>query len=126
MNRVIWVVAGGFAVGIFYAWLNPYNSPEIAGINVRTLLMTASSVLAFLLVYFEYHGLLKTALFISIGVGAAILCRIIFDITFVESSMHNLAPFELLIGAGLAFITAIIGGLLGTVARKAAGPPKES
>ena len=50
----------------------------------------------------------------------------VFDISFVDETSHNLAPFELLIGAGLSFVTSLIGGLLGTVARKAAGPPKES
>ena len=126
MTRTSWIIAGGFVVGIFYSWFNEYNSLEAGGINVKTLMMTASSILAFLLVYLEYHALLKTALFIAAGVALAIVCRIVFDTTFTDKTLHNLAPFEILIGSGLSFFTAIVGGALGALARKAAGPSKES
>ncbi|MCA6078544.1 hypothetical protein [Fulvivirga sedimenti] len=116
-KRWLFYVLGGLVVGIFYAWFNDYNNPTVLGIKVKTILMTASSILAFLLCYFERGKAVIIALQISAGVALAVILRIIWDLTFVDETMHNLAPFEIGLAFGLSFITSLIGGLVGSFVR---------
>ncbi len=116
-KRWLFYVLGGLVIGIFYSWFNDYNNPTVVGIRVRTVLMTASSILAFLLCYFERGKAMIIALQIAAGVAMAVVFRIIWDVTVVDDTMHNLAPFEIGIAFGLAFITSLIGGLIGSVVR---------
>jgi hypothetical protein len=123
-DKHLYYVGGGLVIGIFYAWFNEYNSPTVYGMNLRTMLMTACSMVAFLLVYFEKGKLLKIALLISAGVCIAVVLRIAYDGLFVDKTMHNLAPFEVLIAGALSLITALIGGGMALLARSASGRAK--
>ncbi len=123
-KRHILYLAGGFVVGIFYAWFNDYNSPTAFGMNLRTMLMTSSSILAFLLVYVDSGKVLWTALLITAGVSLAVVMRIVFDVTMIDSSSHNLAPFEIIIAGGLTMITSLIGGGMALLASSASGRTK--
>ncbi len=123
-KRHMLYLAGGFVAGIFYAWFNDYNSPTVFGMNLRTMLMTSSSILAFLLVYFDGGKVLRTALLISAGVCLAVTMRIVFDVTVLDSSSHNLAPFEIIIAGGLTMITSLIGGGMAVLAGSASGRTK--
>ena len=125
-KRHLFYIAGGLVLGIFYAWFNAYNSPAAFGMNLRTMLMSSSSILAFLLVYFDNGKVLKTAILISAGVCAAVLMRIVFDVVFIDETSHNLAPFELVIAGGLALITSLIGGGMALLANSASGRTRET
>ncbi|MEJ2004764.1 MAG: hypothetical protein P8X57_07340 [Cyclobacteriaceae bacterium] len=116
-RKTLYYIAGGLVIGIFYYWFNEYNSQSVWGLRIRVILMTACSILSFLLCYFDDGKPLQTALRISGGVLIAVLLRIIWDTVLIDSSMHNLLPFELGIAFALAFVTSLIGGLIGYAVR---------
>ena len=118
-KRTFFYLLGGVVIGIFYAWFNTYNDPTLFGIRLRTMLMTGCSILAFLLCYYETKKPLALAAYIAAGVAIAVILRIVWDVSFVDNTSHNRAPFEIAIASGLAFITSLIGGFIGKLVGKA-------
>jgi len=112
-KKALFYIAGGIVIGIFYYWFNAYNAQTVWGLRIRVILMTACSIVSFLLCYFDGGKPLSTALRIAGGVLIAVVLRILWDTVIKDTSMHNLLPFELGIAFGLAFITSLIGGLIG-------------
>ena len=125
-EKHLFYVGGGLVIGIFYAWFNAYDSPEVFGMNLRTMLMTACSIGAFLLVYFEKGKVVKIALLLTAGVCLAVVLRIVYDVLIVDKTSHNLAPFEVLIAGALALITSLIGGGMALLAGSASGRSKKT
>lgn len=116
-RKTAFYIAGGLVIGIFYSWFNEYNEPEVWGVRVRTLMMTGSSILAFLLCYLDDGKVLPTVLKIAAGVTLAVLMRIVWDTVMIDKTMHNLAPFELVMAFGLSFITSLLGGGVAALVR---------
>ena len=112
-RKTLFYIAGGLVIGIFYYWFNAYNEQTVWGMRIRVILMTACSIVSFLLCYFDGGKPLQTALRISGGVLIAVLLRILWDTIIIDSTMHNLLPFELGIAFVLSFITSLLGGVIG-------------
>lgn len=111
-NESLWVTIVGMIVGGISYWFNEYNIMEIGGISIY-LIMGVGSLIGSMLMQYRYKlKPVKSAQFISLGVIFSVLIRIIFDTAFVDSTSHNLAPFEVIIAATIAFPCALIGAYL--------------
>lgn len=51
----------------------------------------------------------------TVGFAIAIVLRIVYDLTFVDPTSHNLFPIELVFWSIMAFIPAIAGSFLSTM-----------
>lgn len=60
----------------------------------------------------------KIALLVALGIALAVLFRIIYDTTFVDSTSHNLAPFEFIICGIITIPSAFGGSYLGLLIKK--------
>jgi hypothetical protein len=108
----LWIIIIGMVIGGISYWFNDYNVMNISGISIY-LIMSAGSLFGAMLIAFKLNVKpLKCARLISFGVILSVLIRILFDTTFVDSTSHNLAPFEIIIAAAIAFPCAIIGAYL--------------
>ncbi len=113
-NKVrIGITVVGLIIGGIASWFQPYNQMKLFGLHIW-LIMSAGAFLSsiFLILYLKEKPL-KVALLVSLGVALAVVARIIFDLTFWDSSSHNLAPFEIIICGIITFPSAIAGGYLG-------------
>lgn len=71
-----------------------------------------------LLMFFVNEKPPKIALLVSLGVALAVLLRIIYDTIFVDSTSHNLAPFEIIICGIITIPSAFVGVYLGLLIKK--------
>ena len=67
---------------------------------------------------FAYEKPPKIALLVSLGVALAVLLRIIYDSIFLDSTSHNLAPFEIIICGIITIPCAFVGVYLGLLIKK--------
>jgi hypothetical protein len=106
----------GLIIGGLTYWLNPYGE---LGIPESVLPLSLGAFLAsFLLKLFEDEKSPKIALLVSLGIALAVLLRIIYDTVFVDSSSHNLAPFEIIICGIITIPSAFVGVYLGLLIKK--------
>lgn len=103
---IIIILVGLIMGGIFY-WFKPYNQLHLNDIIPFWIIgaFLGSAILMFLLT----EKVTRIAMLISFGFMIAVLLRIIYDITFVDPTHHNLAPFEI-IGCGLFVIPSSFAG----------------
>jgi hypothetical protein len=111
-NGVFWVILLGIVVGGFSYWFNAYNQLFVAGINIYHIMGIGAFLGSIIMSYSLSMKPSKIALSMSIGIIIAILVRIFFDVTFIDSTSHNLAPFEIIIAACIVFPSAFVGSLL--------------
>jgi len=103
---VVGIIAGGFSY-----WFNPYNEMSLFGISIYKLMGAGAFLGSLILTLFLNKKPSKIALLITVGVIIGVMCRIVFD-GILDSSTHNLFPFEII---GALFITipsAFIGSYL--------------
>ncbi|WP_076499074.1 hypothetical protein [Belliella pelovolcani] len=112
-KSVIKMVLGGFLIGGLGYWFQPYNDLYILGINIYLIIGVGAFLASLFMSLYKKRKPIKIASFVTIGIILAVVCRIVYDITFWDGTSHNLAPFELVICGLIAFIPAIIGGFLG-------------
>lgn len=111
-NESLWVIIVGMIVGGISYWFNEYNIMEIGGISIYWIIGVGSMFGSMLMGYKFKLKPAKSAKFISLGVMLSVLIRIIFDTAFVDSTSHNLAPFEVIIATAIAFPCALIGAYI--------------
>lgn len=109
------MVLVGFLIGGLGYWFQPYNDLHILGINIYVIIGVGAFLASSFMSFYKKSKPFKIAGFVTIGVILAVVCRIVYDITFWDGTSHNLAPFELVICGLIAFIPAIIGGFLGKI-----------
>ncbi|MBT8393953.1 MAG: hypothetical protein HKO81_06875 [Flavobacteriaceae bacterium] len=112
-NKVIfWVTLIGILIGAISYWRIPYDEMNLSEINLwlfvgaGTLIGSLFSTLLFNLKPW------KVGLLITLGVILAVIIRIIYDVTFFDSTSHNLAPFEVIFSGLQSLPTALIGAYL--------------
>ncbi len=114
----------GLIIGGIAYWFQPYNQMTVLGLNIWLIMSIGSFIAsAFIMLYLKEKPL-KIALFVSLGVALAILARIIYDTIFWDSTSHNLAPFEIIIGGIVTIPSAIAGVYVGLLAKKNIGSNK--
>lgn len=120
-TRIVQLIAFVIAMLAFGSshWPPPYNSVGLPnslfgiGIVVVLLLGPALRVLAPV-------GLWQATLTLGLAAPSAVFARVLVETT-LDTTSHNLWPFELviaaLVGFPLAFIAALVGGLIAPWAR---------
>jgi hypothetical protein len=118
------IIGVGLIIGGIAYWFQPYNQMTVLGLNIWLIMSIGSFIAsAFIMLYLKEKPL-KIALFVSLGVALAILARIIYDTIFWDSTSHNLAPFEIIIGGIVTIPSAIAGVYVGLLAKKNIGSNK--
>ncbi len=115
--RIVTTLTGAIIGGMAY-WFQPYNQSTVLGINIWLIISVGAFVSSFLLQLFVNEKPAKIALLVSLGVALAVLARIIFDVTFRDSTSHNLAPFEIIICGIVTVPSAFVGVFLAHLIKK--------
>jgi len=103
------IFVSGFFIGIFSNWIVAYAPNTFLGINIFLYITLVSLIGSVVFGCFKTINPVNGALLISFGITFACLLRIMYDISFIDKSMHNLLPFELAINFGLSFVGSLIG-----------------
>lgn len=114
---IVTTLTGAIIGGMAY-WFQPYNQSTVLGINIWLIIGIGAFIASFLLQLFVNEKPAKIALLVSLGVALAVLARIIFDVTFWDSTSHNLAPFEIIICGIVAVPSAFVGVFLAHLIKK--------
>ena len=109
----IWVTLIGLLIGALLYWQTPYNEMNLLDLNMWLLAGASSLIGALLSTLIFNEKSWRMVLFITLGVVIAILIRIIYETIVIDSTSHNLAPFELIFGALQTFPMAFFGVYLG-------------
>lgn len=110
------ITLAGLIIGVIGYWLEPYVQTDIPGsFFIWSVGAFFGSLLLKLLVNEKPP---KIALLVSLGIALAVLLRIIYDTIFVDSTSHNLAPFEIIICGIITILSAFVGVYLGFLIKK--------
>jgi uncharacterized membrane protein YccC len=105
----------GLIIGGITYWFKPYGE---LGIPEIVLPWSLGAFLgSLLLMLFVNEKPPKIALLVSLGIALAVLARIIYDTTFVDSTSHNMAPFEIIICGIITIPSAFAGAYLGLLGK---------
>jgi hypothetical protein len=116
VNIVIPLV--GLIIGGISYWSQPYGELQIIGSNIPLVWSVGAFFGSLLLMSFLNEKPPKIALLISLGVILAVLARIIYDGLFVDSTDHNLAPFEIIICGLITIPSSFVGVYLAILIKK--------
>lgn len=108
----------GLIIGGTAYWFQPYNQLTILGIHIWLIMGVGTFLGSIGLMLYLNQKPLKTAMQVCLGVGLAVITRIVYDVTLWDSTTHNLAPFEIIITAIITIPSAITGGYLGLLIKK--------
>jgi hypothetical protein len=106
----------GLIIGEMSFWVENYFQSDVP------VIFLIWSIVAFFgslfLKFFVNEKPPKIAFLVSLGIVLSVLLRIIYDITFVDSTSHNLAPFEIIICGFITIPSAFVGVYLGLLIKK--------
>lgn len=105
-------VVAGTAIGAIAYWFQPYNETTFLGINIFVIMGTGALLAACLLQLWRSTKPLTNAIYVTTGVLVAVMLRILFDLTFMDATSHNLLPIEILFAGVVAFPGALLGALV--------------
>lgn len=105
----IWITLVGILVGAISYWRIPYSEMNFLEINLWLFVGSGALIGALFSTLSFRQKPWKVGLFIMLGVILSLIIRIIFDITFWDSTSHNLAPFEVIFGGFQSFPMAFVG-----------------
>ena len=114
---IVTTLTGAIIGGMAY-WFQPYNQSTVLGINIWLIIGIGAFIASFLLQLFVNEKPAKIALLVSLGVALAVLARIVYDVTFRDSTSHNLAPFEIIICGIVTVPSAFVGVFLAHLIKK--------
>ena len=103
----------GLALGAILNWTQPYGETTMFGIHIWALLGVGVFICTVVLSLNRVAKPMIFAVWISAGVGLAVVLRIIYDLTFFDPTSHSLAPFEVIVSLVVAFVSALLAGYLG-------------
>ena len=106
----------GLIIGVIAYWVEPYIQTDIPG---SFFIWSVGAFLgSLLLLLFVNEKPPKIALLVSLGITLAVIAKIIYDTIFVDSTSHNLAPFEIIICVIVTIPSAFVGVYLGLLIKK--------
>lgn len=110
-QSILIIGLGLFVAGIFhwtipYSDMNMFSRPFILKWSISAILIAATGVSVF------SKTILKASLLTTFGFISAVMLRVIYDTTFIDSTSHNLWPFEVIIALMIVFPASLIGALL--------------
>ncbi len=108
MKNALRELLAGFVIGVIAFWFVEYNVRELYGIPLKYIIMVGSAIAVFGFAYYLNKEILKAIFFVLHGILVAQLARILYDIS-LDSTTHNLIPFELFD----TILRTALGGLVG-------------
>lgn len=106
----------GLIIGVIAYWVEPYVQTDIPG---SFFIWSFGAFFgSLLLMLFVNEKPTKIALLVSLGITLAVIAKIIYDTIFVDSTSHNLAPFEIIICGIITIPSAFVGVYLGFLIKK--------
>ena len=105
----------GFVSGALSYWLNAYNEMSVMGVHIYGIAVVSTIIISYLLASkFKYatKPIIQNMVF---GFLLAVVGRIIFDTTMVDSTSHNLGPIEILIMFFIVSVSATVGSKIGEI-----------
>jgi len=110
------VVLVGLIIGAIAFWFQPYS--EINVLGLQSVIMSGGAFLAsFLLTTLLVKRPGQIAPWVSLGVGIAVILRIIYDVTFWDPTSHNLFPFVIIVCGIVTVPPAFVGAYLSLLIR---------
>ena len=108
----------GVLVGASSYWPIPYEELDYLAIKIWGIVGLGSLIASYFSTVLIKQKSAQTALLITIGVILSVIIRILYDITFWDSTSHNLAPFEILFSGLQSLPMAYVGAYLAKVIQK--------
>jgi len=108
----IWVTLVGMLIGAISYWRIPYAEMNLLEINIWLFVGSGTLIGALFSTLLFNQKPWKVGLLITLGVILSVIIRIIYDVTFWDSTSHNLAPFELIFGGLQSLPMAFVGAYL--------------
>lgn len=99
----------GLTIGALTYWILPTEKIQILTSNVPYIWSFGSFFGSILLMFLFKAKAPLIALLVSFGVVLAVFARIVYDITLLDNTSHNLAPFELILCGVITIPSAFIG-----------------
>lgn len=90
----------------------------VLGVHIWLILSIGTFLVSIMLKLYLQEKPLKIALMVSLGVVLALLARIFYDVTFWDSTSHNLACTEIILSGIEAVLSALAGVYLGVLLKK--------
>ncbi len=114
----IWIILFGILIGGIAYWRTPYSDMNLMDDGLWLLMGTMAFVAALVsfLVFKEKPWL--TGLLICLGVAISIMLRVLYEVSFWDSTSHNLWPFEIIISILQALPMSIAGAYVGNIFSK--------
>ena len=113
-----WIIVVGILIGAISYWRIPYEEMNLLDIQLWLLVGLGTLIGSLLLTLYFNQKPSKVALLITFGVVLSVIIRIIYDVTFWDSTSHNLAPFEVVIGGFQSFPMAFLGAYIAKIIKK--------
>lgn len=117
MKNAIKELVVGFIIGSLTFWFVEYNVREQFGIPLKYYLIFGSGIGVFIFSYFLNKEFIKATFFIMLGIMAAQMVRIIFDLV-KDSKTHNLLPFELFDTTIVCFLSGIVASVITLILKR--------
>ena len=108
----IWITLVGMLIGSISYWRIPYDELNLLQINIWLFVGSGTLIGSLFSTLFFNQNPRKVGLLITLGVILAVSIRIFYDVTFWDSTSHNLAPFEIVFSGLQSLPTALIGAYL--------------
>ncbi len=110
-QSILIIGLGFFVAGIFhwtipYSEMNMFSQPFILKWSISAILIGAAGVSVL------RKTALKASLLTTLGFNLAVMFRVIYDTTFIDSTSHNLWPFEIIIVTMIIFPVSLLGAVL--------------
>ncbi|WP_228850494.1 hypothetical protein [Aegicerativicinus sediminis] len=103
----------GFLIGAVSYWRTPYKELNLLDTQMWILFVFGTLIGSFILNLYLNNKPIKVAILISLGVVLSVIFRILYEITFMDTSSHNLAPFEILVSVIQTLPMSLLGAYLG-------------
>lgn len=106
------IVAGIFHWTIPYSELNMFSQPFILKWSISSSLIGALGVVVL------KKSQLSSSLLTTSGFILAVMFRVIYDTTLIDSTSHNLWPFEVVIASIIVLPASLIGAFISSLLMK--------
>jgi len=108
----IWIILVGILIGAISYWRIPYAEMHLLGINMWLFVGSGTLIGSLLSSLLFNQKPWIVGLLITFGVILSIIIRIVYDVTFWDSTSHNFAPFEVIIGGLQSLPMGFVGAYL--------------
>ena len=108
----------GLFIGAITYWVLPSEKIQILTSNIPYVWSFGAFFGSMLIIFLSKAKVPVVSLLLTSGVVLAVLLRIIYDITVLDNTSHNLAPFEIILCGAITLPSAFIGAYVAHFIKK--------